>query len=176
MRDIGGEVLITADHGNAETMLDPRDAAAAHGAYDESRAAALCRTQRRHRAERRAVGHRTHAAADDGIAPAARDDREAAHPLSVSTAWNCGARFASSTSGHVANSMRPQDTSESHRALNRPERRKSQRWRVYTLKYGVKARPFDPLLLVQSSVASQARVRTRGRSSACSANGGKSVW
>jgi 2,3-bisphosphoglycerate-independent phosphoglycerate mutase len=23
MRDIGGEVLITSDHGNAETMLDP---------------------------------------------------------------------------------------------------------------------------------------------------------
>jgi 2,3-bisphosphoglycerate-independent phosphoglycerate mutase len=24
MREIGGEVLITADHGNAETMLDPQ--------------------------------------------------------------------------------------------------------------------------------------------------------
>ena len=32
----GGSMLITADHGNAEMLIDPADRWAAHGAYDES--------------------------------------------------------------------------------------------------------------------------------------------
>ena len=59
-RAAGGEVLITADHGNAEKMHDDGDRAAAHGAHAQPRAvrlrrpagarsrpAARCRTSRR---------------------------------------------------------------------------------------------------------------------------------
>ena len=36
VRAKGGAMLITADHGNAEMMIDPRNRRSAYGAYDES--------------------------------------------------------------------------------------------------------------------------------------------
>ena len=71
-REAGGEVLITADHGNAEKMHDDDDRPAAHRAHAEPRALRLRRAAGDDRRRRRAAGHRADAARDDGPAAAAR--------------------------------------------------------------------------------------------------------
>ena len=79
-RDVGGEVLITADHGNAETMFDPATGQP-HTAHTlQPRAVPLRRPAGHGRRRRRAAGHRADDAGADGPAAAARDDRAFAGP------------------------------------------------------------------------------------------------
>ncbi len=79
-RAVGGEVLITADHGNAEMMHDPATGQA-HTAHTLNRVPFVyvgrpATVARR----RRAAGPRADHARVDGIAAAARDDRALAGP------------------------------------------------------------------------------------------------
>ena len=74
MREAGGEVLITADHGNAEMMPDPATSQP-HTAHTLDRVPFVYVGRRGDACRRRrAAGRRADAAADDGPAAAGGDD------------------------------------------------------------------------------------------------------
>ena len=80
---IGGEVLITADHGNVETMLDPATGQP-HTAHTLNPVPMLYVGRPAHgQPRRRAAGHRADHAGADGTAAAGRDDRTLAGALGV---------------------------------------------------------------------------------------------
>jgi 2,3-bisphosphoglycerate-independent phosphoglycerate mutase len=73
----GGAMLITADHGNAEQMIDPGDGWPAHGAHNESGAVYCGRREWREvlaRAGRIAARHFSDGARHAGHRRAGRDD------------------------------------------------------------------------------------------------------
>ena len=76
----GGAMLITADHGNAETMQDPETARAAHRPHAEPRAGdpGQWRGGGAQTARRPPGRYRADAAGADGTAPARGDDRAVA--------------------------------------------------------------------------------------------------
>ena len=82
-RAAGGEVLITADHGNAEQMYDAATRPAAHRPHAESGPLRLRGARGDDREGGLVAGHRAHAARDDGPPAAGRDDRPLASRFSV---------------------------------------------------------------------------------------------
>ena len=75
---LDGQVLITADHGNCEQMIDPADGRSAHGAHHESGSDLLDRTRHRGAPPAR---RRSRRSGPDGTRPArsprsARNDRK----------------------------------------------------------------------------------------------------
>jgi len=78
MRETGSEVLITADHGNAELMHDEQDASGTLPPIPERGTSAYIGRQSHDPRWRCAAGRRADAAAHDGLAAAGGNDRQIA--------------------------------------------------------------------------------------------------
>ncbi len=146
-RAVGGEVLITADHGNAETMFDPATGQP-HTAHTlQPRAVPLRRPAGHGRRRRRAAGPRADDAGADGPAAAARDDRALAGPPGARLTprcpgpadagrGTCGAgRGPSRTLDAVRLRKGPRDAAGRLNKAGWPARGAA-RWRAYTFLAG----------------------------------------